>query len=161
TIHLTRSGGDTSAALAVLLTLALNGPDLTPADFYLTGESVVRNGDQATVTFAPGQTAADFTLTALGDGTATDQNTLRLTLNRSASFAYATGDNFGRDSATVTIAGTTVVTNTNDAGAGSLRRAVANANAVPGPDTITFAGPAFSSPATITLTSDQLFVNDS
>ena len=35
--------------------------------------------------------------------------------------------------------GSTVVTNTNDSGAGSLRQAILDANATPGPQTITFA----------------------
>ncbi|MEH2158095.1 DUF4347 domain-containing protein [Nostoc sp.] len=56
----------------------------------------------------------------------------------------------------------TVVTNTNDSGAGSLRQALLNANATPGADTITFAGSVFAdaSPDIITLTSGQLTITD-
>ncbi|MBD2409566.1 hypothetical protein FACHB389_09210 [Nostoc calcicola FACHB-389] len=56
----------------------------------------------------------------------------------------------------------TVVTNTNDSGAGSLRQAVLNANANPGADTITFAGSVFTdaTPDIITLTSGQLTITD-
>ena len=50
-----------------------------------------------------------------------------------------------------------VVTNTNDSGSGSLREAIAAANATPGADTITFA-PWVG--GTITLTSGQLTVTD-
>jgi CSLREA domain-containing protein len=56
----------------------------------------------------------------------------------------------------------TVVTNTNDSGAGSLRQAILNANATAGADTITFAGSVFtdSTPDIITLTSGQLTITD-
>ncbi|MEH1844444.1 MAG: DUF4347 domain-containing protein [Nostoc sp.] len=56
----------------------------------------------------------------------------------------------------------TVVTNTNDSGAGSLRQALLNANATAGADTITFAGGVFTdaTPDIITLTSGQLTITD-
>ncbi|MFW9257253.1 beta strand repeat-containing protein [Nostoc sp. CALU 546] len=55
----------------------------------------------------------------------------------------------------------TVVTNTNDSGAGSLRQAILNANATAGADTITFAG-VFTddTPDIITLTSGKLTITD-
>ncbi|MEH2279927.1 MAG: DUF4347 domain-containing protein, partial [Nostoc sp.] len=56
----------------------------------------------------------------------------------------------------------TVVTNTNDSGAGSLRQALLNANATAGADTITFAGSVFTdaTPDIITLTSGKLTITD-
>ncbi|MEH2244442.1 beta strand repeat-containing protein [Nostoc sp.] len=56
----------------------------------------------------------------------------------------------------------TVVTNTNDSGAGSLRQALLNANATAGADTITFAGGVFTdaTPDIINLTSGQLTISD-
>ncbi|MEH2083719.1 MAG: DUF4347 domain-containing protein [Nostoc sp.] len=56
----------------------------------------------------------------------------------------------------------TVVTNTNDSGAGSLRQALLNANATAGADTITFADSVFTdaTPDIITLTSGQLTITD-
>ncbi|MGF1937655.1 MAG: DUF4347 domain-containing protein [Nostoc sp. ChiQUE02] len=56
----------------------------------------------------------------------------------------------------------TVVTNTNDSGAGSLRQALLNANATAGADTITFAGSVFTdaTPDIISLTSGQLTITD-
>lgn len=54
----------------------------------------------------------------------------------------------------------TVVTNTNDAGPGSLRQVILDANAVPGADTITFDPAAFAIAKTITLTSGQLNLNE-
>jgi hypothetical protein len=49
-----------------------------------------------------------------------------------------------------------VVINANDAGPGSLRQAVLNANANPGPDVITFDPTFFASARTITLSSGQI-----
>ncbi|MBX9256357.1 DUF4347 domain-containing protein [Desmonostoc muscorum CCALA 125] len=55
----------------------------------------------------------------------------------------------------------TVVTNTNDYGAGSLRQAILNANATAGADTITFAGVfTDATPDIITLTSGKLTITD-
>jgi predicted outer membrane repeat protein len=53
------------------------------------------------------------------------------------------------------------VTNTNDAGAGSLRDAIGKANTAPGADTINFTGSIFKDavPDQITLTSEQLTIN--
>jgi len=50
------------------------------------------------------------------------------------------------------------VTNLNDSGAGSLRQAIADANALAGADTITFQA---GLTGTITLTTDQLYISDS
>ncbi len=54
------------------------------------------------------------------------------------------------------------VTNTNDSGSGSLRDAIAQANASAGSDTISFVGSVFTDaiPDTITLTSGQLSITD-
>ncbi|MEI1375162.1 DUF4347 domain-containing protein [Nostoc sp. UHCC 0926] len=55
----------------------------------------------------------------------------------------------------------TVVTNTNDSGAGSLRQAILNANATLGANTITFAGVfTDTTPDLITLTSGKLTITD-
>ncbi|MEH2181711.1 DUF4347 domain-containing protein [Nostoc sp.] len=55
----------------------------------------------------------------------------------------------------------TVVTNTNDSGAGSLRQAILNANANAGADTITFADVfTDATPDIITLTSGKLTITD-
>jgi Domain of unknown function (DUF4347) len=55
------------------------------------------------------------------------------------------------------------VTNTNDSGLGSLRQAIAQANASPGLNTISFVGSVFNDPIpdTVTLTSGQLTISDS
>jgi hypothetical protein len=54
-----------------------------------------------------------------------------------------------------------VVTNDADNGPGSLRAAIAAANAEPGSDTIVFAPAYFSVPRTITLTNGELTITDS
>lgn len=52
------------------------------------------------------------------------------------------------------------VTNTNDAGLGSLRQAILDANAAPGADAISFDSAFFAAPRTISLTSGELSVSD-
>ena len=57
------------------------------------------------------------------------------------------------------VAANFTVSNINDSGDGSLRKAILDANAMAGDDTITFATPFFSTPRTITLTSGELAIN--
>jgi hypothetical protein len=52
------------------------------------------------------------------------------------------------------------VANTNDTGAGSLRQAILDANALSGADTVQFAPTVFATPQTITLTTGELLVTD-
>lgn len=63
----------------------------------------------------------------------------------------------------IAVAKTFVVSNINDAGPGSLRQAVldANVSTAGAPDTITFDNAVFGTPATIVLTTGALTVNDS
>jgi parallel beta-helix repeat protein len=65
---------------------------------------------------------------------------------------------FGMTVGSAASAANFTVTNLNDAGLGSLRQAIADANAAPGADTITFAAGLSGS---ITLTTGQLTVTDS
>jgi hypothetical protein len=60
----------------------------------------------------------------------------------------------------VLVPGTFTVSNTNDAGAGSLRQAILNANAATAADFIVFDS-SFNTAKTINLTSDQLLIADS
>lgn len=57
-------------------------------------------------------------------------------------------------------AGSIVVLNTNDAGAGSLRQAVIQANGTAGPDDITFDPGVFGTPQTISLLTGELTVTE-
>jgi predicted outer membrane repeat protein len=54
-----------------------------------------------------------------------------------------------------------VVSNTSDAGPGSLRQAIADANTTPGPDSVSFDPTFFSLPRTILLKSGELLVSES
>lgn len=64
-------------------------------------------------------------------------------------------------SAVAASAATFTVTNTNDSGPGSLRQAIIDANAAAGADVIVFDAAVFGTPQTITLTTEQLFIDDS
>src|SRR5262245_16221843 len=59
-----------------------------------------------------------------------------------------------------TVPATFTVTNTADAGAGSLRQATLDANALAGADTITFDSAVFNMPHVITLTSGALTTSE-
>ncbi len=115
----------------------------TAADFTLSGGGVTFDpGTGAgTVTFPGGQTSVQVTLSAIAEtpDAAEPAETVRFNIvpvALPAPGAYLAGT---PDNATVTIAQNGfVVTNTNDAGEGSLRQAVLNANAIAGTDTITF-----------------------
>lgn len=52
-----------------------------------------------------------------------------------------------------------LVTNTNDSGAGSLRQAILDANAVAGADTVSFSPTIFATPQTIKLTTGEIAIN--
>lgn len=56
---------------------------------------------------------------------------------------------------------TTVVTNMNDSGPGSLRDAILNANSLVGTDAVTFDPTVFATAKTITLTTGELLITDS
>ncbi|MCO6509403.1 MAG: hypothetical protein J5I65_01295, partial [Aridibacter famidurans] len=56
-------------------------------------------------------------------------------------------------------AATFTVTNTNDNGAGSLRQAILDANAAPDADVIQFDPGVFSTPQTIPLTTEELYID--
>ncbi len=63
------------------------------------------------------------------------------------------------DSCEAAVGAGLIVTNTNDSGPGSLRQAIADANTLPGPDTIGFAIPG-AGVQTIDLASDLPFISD-
>lgn len=140
----------------------------TAADFSLSGGNVAYDiGTGAgTVTFPDGQTIVQVTLTANPESpnAAEAAETVRFNVVPvaiPAPGAYQVGT---PGNATVTIAQNSfLVTTTSDSGTGSLRQAVANANALAGTDTITFSdgtgGTVNFTDAgqdTITLTSGEL-----
>jgi len=110
------------------------------ADFSLAvvgSGSVSFAGSSGTVSFPDSVTTVTVALTALAEtpNAAEAAETVRFdVVPIPGTYLAGTPDN-----ATVTIAQNGfVVTTTNDSGSGSLRQAVANANSIAGPDTITF-----------------------
>ena len=156
TYRFTRNGnGGTLTANFVLNA----GSTATAADFSLSGGSVTFSAGTGTVTFPNNSTTVDVTLTAAANPTGIAKPALTAQLDLTAGTGYTAG---APNSASVVIAqnGFTVY-NTSDSGAGSLRQAVLNANALPGADTITFAGSTFTDatiPDVITLTSGEIVI---
>lgn len=148
---------DTSGDLAVQLMLD-GSSSASLNDYTLSGSNLTIEGNILTVVIPNGQSFVDINLAALNDIAAEADETLKLNLAESAAYTI---DSLNPN-ATVTIArNDTVVTNTNDAGEGSLRQAILNANAFAGDNTVSFdtAG-VFATAQTITLTSGQLNITD-
>jgi Domain of unknown function (DUF4347) len=146
------AGGTQSIAMAISGTA-------TAADYLFSldaasvtaGATVSVSGPTVTVTLPDGLISANIIVTPIDDIQAEDIELVTLKLNASAAYTLGT---------TVTRSiridrNDFVVTNTNDAGEGSLRQAIYNAGLIAGPDTITFAGPVFTdaNPDTIAFTS--------
>ena len=129
----------------------------TATDWTQTGAtfSSLAAGSTGTIVIPEGQAFVDITLTPTADLHAEAAETARLNITNNA--AYTTGS---PADATVTISQNDfLVINTNDAGEGTLRQAVLNANAIAGNDTITFNATTFATAQTITLTSGQLVIS--
>ncbi|WP_068132131.1 choice-of-anchor Q domain-containing protein [Roseimaritima ulvae] len=123
TVNLTRNGTSTAADSEFELTVGANPP-------------IDVSGGNFSVTFPDGDPTLDITLTALTDATDEAEADETITLDLATGNYVIDGS---ANTAAVTIAqnGFLVTTDT-DGGTGSLRQAVLNANAIPGPDTITF-----------------------
>ncbi|MBW4654109.1 MAG: DUF4347 domain-containing protein [Kaiparowitsia implicata GSE-PSE-MK54-09C] len=150
-------GANTTGDLTVNLTI--DGSSTTSAtDYTLSGASVSISGSNLTLVIPDGQASVTLSMAALAEavGFAEPTETLRLNLATSSNYTVGASAN-----ATISVLqnGFTVI-NTTDAGEGSLRQAILNANAIAGTDTITFAGDTFTdaTPDTITLTSGQLSI---
>lgn len=139
TYELTRT--DTAGSLQVKLKLSDLAPltDAIAADITFTadqGATVSIAAGIVTITMPDGVSKVILTLTALQDNLTEGSENAILTLQADATYTLDPVLTTG----TVVIAPNgTVVTNTNDSGAGSLRQAIANARLTPGADTITFA----------------------
>jgi len=129
---ITRSG-ITAAALVVDVTIT-QGAGTTLGDYTLTGGSISGQSGNVTVTIPVAAASVNVNMAATDDIDAEPNNTLTLTVTDGAAYDLGTPV-----SSTATIpANDLVVTNTNDAGEGSLRQAITNANAFASNDTITF-----------------------
>jgi len=149
----------TAAPLTVKLTIGsstISSSDYTlTAGTGLTIDSII--GNTITATLAAGTTTADLTLAAVDDIHAEADEALLLSIATDSGYSIDASNNAG----TVTIAQNDfVVINTSDSGEGSLRQAIANANAIAGTDTVTFAGSTFTDaiPDTIILTGGELSI---
>ncbi|MEI7908792.1 MAG: choice-of-anchor Q domain-containing protein [Verrucomicrobiota bacterium] len=158
TYRFTRSGSGGSFTVNFQLDAASTA---LAADFSLSGAGVSFTAatGAGTVSFPNGSTTVDLTLTAAANASGAAKPALTAQLDVASGSGYASTP---PNQATVIIAQNGfVVVNTNDAGAGSLRQAILNANALPGTDTITFGGTTFtdaSVPDVITLTSGELTI---
>lgn len=153
----------TDPADPVTVRLAIGGTAQFNRDYTLSvgsGGSLSIFGARAVdVTFDAGVSDLSLVLTPINDTLSEEAETATITV------FPGTGYIPGRVSTSemTIIESDTVVTNTNNAGEGSLRQAIANANANPGADFITFEGPVFAdnTPDTITLVGDPLVLTDS
>ncbi|HYC60708.1 MAG TPA: Calx-beta domain-containing protein [Thermoanaerobaculia bacterium] len=145
------SSGTTNFTFAVTLS---NPSTQTVTVNYATSNGTTDASDftatSAALTFNPEVTSQNVIVQVAGDTTSEPDETFAVTLSSPANATIASGIGTGtiqNDDSPFT------VTNTNDSGPGSLRSAVASANALAGADTINFAVT-----GTITLTSGQLAI---
>jgi Domain of unknown function (DUF4347)/Calx-beta domain/FG-GAP-like repeat/WD40-like Beta Propeller Repeat len=128
---------DTAGSLVVRLTVA-PASSAQLADFTVTADGGVTPtivGNVVTIQLAEGQASVQLTLTAVDDIAAEAAEVLQLAVVDDA--AYRINSAAASGNATIA-ANDLVVTNTNDAGEGSLRQAILNANAFTGRDVVTF-----------------------
>ena len=137
--------GSTAAALMVDVTIT-QGAGTTLSDYTLSGGSISGQSGNVTVTIPAAAASVNVNMAATDDIDAEPDNTLTLTVIDGAAYDLGTPVS----STATSPANDLVVTNTNDAGEGSLRQAITNANAFASNDTITFAA---SANGTITLLS--------
>ena len=128
-------------------------------DYNLVGNNLSVAGNRVTLTIPDGESSTDLIFEPVDDAIAESAETFTLSI----AFSQEYNIDGNNPLATVTIPqndfdGNTLVTNTNDEGAGSLRQAILNANLFEGTDTITF--DASVGGETITLTSGELVITD-
>ncbi|MBD2329048.1 Calx-beta domain-containing protein [Alkalinema sp. FACHB-956] len=152
---------DPAGELIIKLTPKVTGT-ASLQDYTITtttiGATLVRDANTGlvTLTLADNIKEAILTVTAIDDIPAEATETIDLALVDDGGFLISGA----ASSATVSITDNdTVVTNTNDAGEGSLRQAILNANAFAGANTITFQIPG-AGPHTIALQSALSDVTD-
>jgi CSLREA domain-containing protein len=151
------STSGTVSAVACLIgsttgVLTFNGDTFTNANIGVDPNlGPLQNNGGSTQTQLPAVTSK-----AIGNGT----NPAGVTMDqRGRGFPRSVGGVI--DIGAVTVRPTNLlVTNALDSGPGSLRQAIVDANANPGPDTISFDPAYFNMPRTITLTTGQLIASD-
>ncbi|NJR51599.1 MAG: DUF4347 domain-containing protein, partial [Leptolyngbyaceae cyanobacterium CSU_1_3] len=130
------SRSTTQGALTVKLAIdALSTAALTDYTLAIGATAVTPVNSEITITIPDGVNEVILTLTPVEDEIAETAETIKLNLLTGAGYVVPTGG----DTAIATITdGDTTVTNTNDAGEGSLRQAILNANVITGANTIDF-----------------------
>jgi predicted outer membrane repeat protein len=140
----------TTRALSVIL--LISGDALSDRDYTIDGAAKIK-ANRGKVTIPDGQNLCKIKVEAVDDVAAEAEETITLTIEPSENYMI---DTAASSAALRILQNDLIVTTTNDAGEGSLRQAILNAGALPGPDTIRFdsiIGP-FATPQTIVLTSE-------
>lgn len=153
-----------SESLVVAFRLDLSSSALADVDFSLSSPQTLEfnpTSGTGTLILPAGSTSATILLTALVESSnpAEAAETVQLNLLTASGYSLAAAP---EDSATVTISQNSFsVMTTDDAGTGSLRQAVENANALPGAETVSFDGAIFADAVadTITLGGTQIVVS--
>ena len=155
---ITRSG-DLTSELTVRLAVDVNNT-ASNNDYSLNGNNIAIAESQITVTIPEGQSSTELTVNATDDTLAEEAETITLNLAAGEGYFIYSDNSFATTEIPRNNFDTgTVVTNTNDDGAGSLRQAVLIANSFPGRNTITFDSSLAGE--TITLTSGEIAITDS
>jgi hypothetical protein len=153
-------GSATTGALTI--NLEIDPASLASAsDYTLTSGATTLTGPSFSVTIPDGATSVTVNMAAIAEALGVSEAAESLILNLVSSTTYTVGSS---TTATISIdANGFVVTNTNDAGAGSLRQAILNANLAPDANTITFGDAIFTDATadTITLSSGELTISSS
>jgi hypothetical protein len=153
-------GTDTSGDLTVNLTTTGSSTDLSSGDYSLNvgGTPVTVSNGTLSVVIPNGQNSITLNMAALQEALGFAEGAETLQLNLASGTGYSIGSN---NTAGITIdTNGFIVTNTADSGEGSLRQAIANANAIAGTDTITFAEVfTDATPDTITLSGTELSIS--
>ena len=141
-----------SSVGSLVVNLTVGGDAIFASD-YSVSHADSFDTSNARVALPDGQAFAEIVVKVTDDIPAEADETITLTLVAGADYTL----DAARNAATVTILQNDfIVTRTDDAGEGSLRQAIINANTLSGPDTITFdakIGP-FATPQTIALNSE-------
>ncbi len=153
-----KSGGSRTIAVAISGSATAADYNFSLAAASVTaGATLNVSGNSLNLTLPDGVLSADLIVTPVDDIQAEAAETIQLDLSASATYTLGTAK-----TGIVTIAQNDfVVTNINDAGEGSLRQAILNANAIAGDDLITFAGTVLTDATrdTLTLTSGELSIS--
>lgn len=155
TVMLTRTG-DVSAALTVNLNIDITSfPGTTTGDYTLTGGSLSAQSGIVTAQFPAGDASVPISVAITVDGdSAEPENRVIISINTGTDYTVGSPSNIN----IIIPTNGFLVTVTDNAGEGSFRQALLNAEELPGANTITFAA---SANGTITIISPVTFIRSS